>query len=94
MPDTLGPQAIKLVNSALAVLKDRVKNDKCPRCETFDWSVDPVLINVVPIEGVPAHMPFYISPGQIPLLQLVCKNCGYTMFHNLTALGLTAPEGQ
>ena len=90
--NTLEPAAIKLVNQALEVLKGKVKNDKCPRCEVFDWSVDPIAIDVIPIEGVPAHMPLSYFPGRILLLQIVCKNCGYTMFHNLYALGLAIPE--
>jgi predicted nucleic-acid-binding Zn-ribbon protein len=92
MANTLEPAAIKLVNQALEVLKGKVKNDKCPRCEVFDWSVDPIAIDVTPIEGVPAHMPLSYFPGRILLLQIVCKNCGYTLFHNLYALGLAIPE--
>jgi predicted nucleic-acid-binding Zn-ribbon protein len=92
MANTLKPNAIELVNKALEELASRVKNDKCPRCEVFDWSVDPIAIGVIPIEGVPARLPFSYFKGQIPLLQIVCKNCGYTMFHNLTPLGLANLE--
>ncbi len=92
MPNTLEPAAIKLVNQALEVLKDKVKHNNCPRCDVFDWSVDPIAIDVIPIEGVPAHMPLSYFPGRILLLQIVCKNCGYTIFHNLNALGLAVPQ--
>ena len=92
MPNTLDPAAIRLVNRALEVLKDKVKHDNCPRCEVFDWSVDPIAIDVIPLEGVPAHTPHSYFPGRILLLQIVCKNCGYTMFHNLRALGLAAGD--
>ena len=92
MSNTLGPAALKLVNQSLEILKDKVKHDACPRCDVFDWSVDPIAIDVIPIEGVPAHMPPSYFPGRILLLQVVCKNCGYTIFHNLHALGLAIPE--
>jgi predicted nucleic-acid-binding Zn-ribbon protein len=88
----LTPEAIRLVETALEELKKRnVKNDYCPRCETFDWNVDPVAIPVTPLQGVPAATPQAYFPGFIPAIQIVCKNCGYIMFHNLNALGLAPP---
>lgn len=93
MPNPLDPAAIKLINRALEVLKERkVTNDYCPRCGVSDWSVDPVAIGAIPLEGVPAHTPLAYYPEQIMALQVVCKNCGYTMFHNLKALGLTIAD--
>ncbi len=92
MPNQLEPEALKLVNQALSVLQEKVKHDKCPRCDVFDWSVDPIAIDVIPILGVPAHMPSSYWPGRILLLQVVCKNCGYTLFHNLNALGLAVSD--
>jgi len=89
--NTLDPQAVRLINEALKVLKERgVKNDTCPRCETSDWSVDSIAIGVIRLQGVPAQLPMSYFPGQIALLQIVCKNCGYTMFHNLNAIGLAS----
>jgi ribosomal protein S27AE len=91
MPNTLSPEAVKLVNRALEVLKERkVTNDFCPRCGVFDWNVDPIAIGVIPLQSVPAQMPGAYFPEQIMALQIVCKNCGYTMFQNLRALGLAA----
>jgi hypothetical protein len=91
MPRTdLDPDAVKLVNAALEELKKRgVHNDYCPRCETLDWSVDPVAIAVIPLRGIPVIFPSAYFPGYIMAIQIVCKNCGYTMFHNLNTLGLT-----
>ena len=56
MPNTLEPATLRLVNRALEVLKEKVKHDDCPRCDVFDWSVDAIAIDTIPIEGVPAHM--------------------------------------
>lgn len=85
----LEPSAVKLVEIALAELKRRnVTHDLCPRCDTFDWNVEPLAINAIPLRGLPAEpYPSYF-PVQISTIQIVCKNCGYTMFHNLKALGL------
>ena len=93
MPNPLSPQGVKLVDRALEELRKRnVKNDYCPRCETFDWNVEPVAINVIPLEGIPASTAMSYYPSHLAALQIVCKNCGYTMFHNLDVLGLTRPE--
>lgn len=92
MAKPLDPEAIKLVNQALEELKKRnVKNDYCPRCETFDWDVEPVAIKVIPLQGVPTRFPMSYFPGYITAIQIVCKNCGYTMLHNLNSLGLAPP---
>lgn len=92
MPNSLDPATLKLVTRALEVLKDKVKHDECPRCGVFDWSVDAIAIDTIPVEGLPAHTPLSYFPGRILLLQIVCKNCGYTMFHNLNTLGLAITE--
>lgn len=95
MPNPLDPEAIKLVNKALEVLKERkVTNDYCPRCGVFDWSVDPIAIGVIPLLGIPAHLPNSYFPEQIMALQIVCKNCGYTMLHNLNVLGLSGTSNR
>jgi ribosomal protein S27AE len=86
---SLEPDALRLVERTLEELKRRgVKHDNCPRCEVFDWGVEPVAISVIPLQGVPARMPGSYFPSQIMAAHFVCKNCGYTMFHNLAALGL------
>jgi predicted nucleic-acid-binding Zn-ribbon protein len=90
MATPLDPNAKKLVVQALEELKRRnVTADHCPRCGTFDWSVDPVAISVIPVEGLPARMKGSYIPAHIKVLQIVCTNCGYTMFHNLNVLGLS-----
>jgi predicted nucleic-acid-binding Zn-ribbon protein len=89
MANILDPRAVKLVEKALAELEKRkVTNDYCPRCATFDWTVDPVAIPVTPLQDIPANFPPSYLPQHIFALQIVCKNCGYTMFHNLNVLGL------
>ena len=91
----LDPDAEKLVRAALEELKKRnVTHDYCPRCDTFDWNVEPVAVSVIPLRGIPAALPASYFPAHILALQLVCKNCGYTMFHNLNILGLTRPPNR
>jgi ribosomal protein S27AE len=89
----LPPEAVKLVKRALEELEKRnAKNDHCPRCDTFDWNVDAAAINSIPLQGIPAAPPGSYFPTRITVLQIVCKNCGYTMFHNLNTLGLASSE--
>jgi len=87
-PHQLDPSAVKLVNRAIEILKERgVTHDNCPRCETFDWGVVPLALNVIPLEGS-SSLPMSYFPGHVSLLQFTCKNCGYTMFHSLKTIGL------
>jgi hypothetical protein len=89
---TIDPETVKLVEVALAELKKRgATHDYCPRCETFDWNVDPVAISVIPLRGIPAALPSAYFPAHVMAIQIVCKNCGYTMFHNLNVLSLAQP---
>jgi hypothetical protein len=79
-------------------LKKRgVTNDRCPRCDTFDWSVDfleiparPTVNNpTVPLKYLLHADPQFAQPmptGFIRMVCIACRNCGYTMFHNLDIL--------
>jgi predicted nucleic-acid-binding Zn-ribbon protein len=85
----LDPDTEKLVEAVIEELKKRnATHDYCPRCGTLDWNVDPVAISVIPLRGIPAALPHAYFPAHIMAVQIVCKNCGYTMFHNLNVLGL------
>ena len=85
----LDPETIALVNRAIEELRKRkVSEDYCPRCDTRDWNVEPVAISVIPLMGVPAALPSAYFPAHIMAILIVCKNCGYTMLHNLNVLGL------
>jgi len=81
-------------------LKSRgVNNDYCVRCNTFDWSVDFLEITARPATYRPGNYPAlgaglytelqFLQPtptGVIRVVCIVCKNCGYTMFHDLGIL--------
>jgi len=87
------------INQAIEELKKRgVTNDHCPRCNTFDWNVD--IIDIPANSAMASH---FLPPvprgggysynmqqptGLLPMLSIVCKNCGYTMFHNMNILGI------
>lgn len=74
-------------------LKERgVKNDYCPRCEHLDWNVDLVEIpgrSAITTAVFPVLAPDDPQSGYLSLLAVVCRNCGYTMFHNLDILGIS-----
>lgn len=87
----LAPESLRLIEKGIEELKKKVKHDHCPRCDTFDWNVDAVAITITPLQGIPAAAPSAWFPSAIPALQLVCKNCGNTILHNLATLGLAMP---
>jgi hypothetical protein len=79
-------------------LKKRgVTNDYCTRCNAFDWSVDfleiparPTANNPnVPLKYLLHADPQFAQPmptGFIRMVCIACRNCGYTMFHNMDIL--------
>jgi ribosomal protein S27AE len=86
----LEPDARKLVDDVLAELRKRgVKHDRCPRCEVFDWLVEPVAVEMIPMRG--PYFPASFFKAHMMAARFVCNNCGYTMFHDLTILGLVSP---
>jgi hypothetical protein len=83
------------IKRALETMKARgVANDHCPRCDAFDWNVDLVdlpansAMSFTPILNTFAvRQPVWEqATGALSLLSIVCKNCGYTMFHTLNVL--------
>ena|SRR5208282_327451 len=88
------------VQRAIDELRRRgANNDYCPRCSTFDWNVD--LLEIPATSALSSKIssgagfggrmyprPYSDASGVLPMLSIVCKNCGYTMFHNLNNLGV------
>jgi|SRR5438309_320062 len=83
------------IQQALSELAQRgVKSDYCPRCGHLDWNVDLVEI---PARSALLYAAFPVlapetEDGFIPLLTVVCQNCGNTLFHNLEILGINVRE--
>lgn len=81
------------INRAIETLKAKgVKDDYCPRCGVFDWNVD---ITDIPAGSLMSRSPLPLEAnyvhtrepnGFLSVLSLVCKNCGYLIFHNIDAL--------
>ena len=88
------------IKKALEQMKARgVKDDYCPRCEKFDWSVD---LLEIPVNSAMSRLPGAVTLGQgsqtipvppwqqttgaLQVLSIVCKICGYTIFHTLNVL--------
>jgi hypothetical protein len=83
------------IQKAVEELKRRgVKSDHCPRCDTSDWNLDLIEISARSSLSVPSGQLFPRSAayeqaaGFIPLLGMVCKNCGFCVFHDLLVLGV------
>jgi hypothetical protein len=87
------------IQKAIKEMKARgVDDDHCPRCHTFDWNVD--LLDIPVSSASMASLADFWSPQAIPLptspwtqtasalpvLSIICKNCGYTIFHTLNVL--------
>jgi hypothetical protein len=93
MPPSESPQ--ERIQKAVEELKRRgVKSDHCPRCDTSDWNLDLIEISARSSLSVPSGQLFPRSAayeqaaGFIPLLGMVCKNCGFCVFHDLHVLGV------
>jgi predicted nucleic-acid-binding Zn-ribbon protein len=92
-PPSQSPQ--ERIQRGLDELKRRgIKCDNCPRCNTAEMNVDLIEMSARSAGPIPSGLPFPRSStydqvgGFIPLLNFVCKNCGYVMFHDLNVLGV------
>ena len=89
------------IQKAVEQMKARgVDDDRCPRCHIFDWNVDlldipvnsamsqPRFVGIVGqgMQSIPPLSPWEQTTGALAVLSLVCKNCGYTIFHTLNVL--------
>ena len=81
--------ARKKISEAMKALQERgVKHDYCLRCEQKDWNVDLLEIpanSALSVAGLPTF-PGGGASGSLSLLEVVCRNCGNTIFHNLEVL--------
>jgi len=82
------------IQKAIETMKARgVKDDYCPRCSIFDWNVDLLdlpansAMSRQPIAGAYMQRPVWEqATGALSVLSIVCRNCGYTIFHTLNVL--------
>ena len=57
----------------------------CPMCKKNQWVVHEVPISV-PVYEISGQVKF---PGtSMPMAAMICRNCGFSSFHSLGALGL------
>ncbi len=62
----------------------------CPMCKKNQWVVHEVPISVPVYEGT-GQVKF---PGtSMPMAAMICRNCGFSAFHSLGALGLINTQG-
>jgi predicted Zn-ribbon and HTH transcriptional regulator len=92
-PPSQSPQ--ERIQKGLEELKRRaIKSDNCPRCNSSGMNVDLIEISARSAVAVPSGQLFPRSAtydqagGFVPLLAFVCKNCGFSMFHDLNILGV------
>jgi hypothetical protein len=83
------------IQKGIEELKRRgVKTDNCPRCNTTVWTAGLIEMSARSAHAIPSGQLFPRSSaydqagGFIPLLEFICKNCGYAVFHDLNILGV------
>ncbi len=90
------PAPVRIQNALEEMKRRGVNSDYCPRCNTFEWNVDIIDIPASSAMSRPTLAPppfgsYTYSPqptGFLSMLSVVCKNCGYTMSHNMGVLGV------
>lgn len=75
----------------IQALQTRGLSGDCPMCKKNQWVV----------HEVPVSVPVYETSGQVkfpgtsmPMAAMICRNCGFSSFHSLGALGLINNQGQ
>jgi hypothetical protein len=70
------------VERIIELLKAKLTTHNCPRCQTDDWGVDRANFVVTMARS------FQVPPPYVPLIMVICKNCGNVNFHSPIALGI------
>ena len=77
--------------AVINVLQTRGLSGDCPMCKKNTWVV----------HEVPVSMPVYELAGTVkfpgtsmPMAAMICRNCGFSGFFSLGALGLLNPQQQ
>jgi len=88
---TVSQETQTIISEALDKLRARgVTHDYCPRCSTADWNVDLLGVPAISLPNPNRHL--VPHSGYLSVLAIACKNCGYTMFHNLNVLGVQVEQ--
>jgi predicted nucleic-acid-binding Zn-ribbon protein len=89
---TVTPEMQSKIQEALQALAQRgAKIDYCPRCSARNWLVDLLAIPAIALPNpmIGAGMAYSPPTGFIPLITIMCQNCGHTLLHNLNVLGIS-----
>jgi ribosomal protein L37E len=78
----------QLVDRAMEQLAKKSVKAECPRCGANDWNASATSYLIADIDRPVLAMP----PPRVPVLSLMCKNCGHIEFHNLKLLGVIPLE--
>jgi|SRR5215217_354446 len=86
-PDRITPSRIDedLTQRALAALDKKEISTECPRCRKYNWSG--YAIKIVATHASEETFPVD-SPINVPVIMLVCLECGWTSMHSLVVLGV------
>jgi hypothetical protein len=68
----------------LSSLKSRIKGT-CPMCNASNWAIDS---DVVAAQSSHDEAGAPIGGRYIPLVQMICLNCGFVSLHAIGALGV------
>ena len=77
--------------AVIQALQARGLTGDCPMCKKNQWVVHEVPVSV-PVYEREGNVKF---PGtSMPMAAMICKNCGFSGFFSLGALGLLNPNNQ
>lgn len=77
--------------AVIQALQTRGLTGDCPMCKKNQWVVHEVPVSV-PVYELGGSVKF---PGtSMPMAAMICRNCGFSGFFSLGALGLISPQQQ
>jgi hypothetical protein len=84
VPKTWGSKNVEsqLTEKLAKILQGKRVIGECPRCGTNAWSTD-VLALPVHSYAVPGAQ---VSPSDVPVFFLACRNCGWIAMHSVKIL--------
>lgn len=80
--------ASEAFDKIVAALEAKGVKTPCSRCSATEWNLDATSLPVIMSPDGALHIP----PPRLPVLLVVCRNCGFVAMHAPVYLGLNLKD--
>jgi len=83
------PMSDETKKQVVTALQTRGANNPCPRCQNREFALVDQFVNLT---LQPELAGFQLGGTGLPVVPIVCTNCGFVALHAVGALGLLPPQ--